>query len=233
MGGDLVYEISVGNGPLAPLRLGWTQFVVAVKSLHDRDWRRPAFFVSPDIAAIAPSDTTWKGHFMRHSRLVRRVGVAVMSAASLMVAGGAFLTTAGPATAAPGGTNVCMSLSATESYSPGVPPTGTVSGCHQQMSGTWLQPPGPSYGSSQGSIIWQTGGATSIVKFTNTSLDYSGGPCPASEAPPGAGVFAGFAITVLSGPYAGSTGTVMECVDFSGYMSQGIVKLTNYGPITI
>jgi hypothetical protein len=142
-----------------------------------------------------------------------------------MLAGGAFLTTAGPATAATGGTNVCMSLSATENYSTGLG-IGTLSGCHQQGSGTWSVNLFPIMGPNTGSITWQAGQATSEIVLTLTNFVETGGAC-------GSEVTAYSTITVTSGPYEGSNGSIVECADLSNFLSQGIITVTNLGPITI
>jgi hypothetical protein len=162
-----------------------------------------------------------------------------MSAASLMLAGGAFLSTAGPANAGTPQTTVCTSLNATENYLVASPvATGTVSGCHVQnpnalsqmvpafMSGAWFQPSSGPTGSSQGSITWQTGHATSSVTFTVTNVvepGQPGGVC-------GSAVTVYLTIAVTSGPFAGSNGTNIECVDASNISN---LVITNYGPITI
>jgi hypothetical protein len=163
---------------------------------------------------------------MRYSQLYRLPVIAVMFLTSLLLAGGVLFSTAGPATAAPGGTNVCSSLTASVDLSAAVPAgTGTLSGCHQQGSGAWsaleISSPGSS---SLGSISWQTGHATSVFVLTLTSLDFTRGPCPAGD------IAASFTMTVESGPYEGSNGGLVECAKLSHYP---IVGLSNFGLVII
>jgi hypothetical protein len=163
---------------------------------------------------------------MRPSRLGCRPTVAVMLMAALLFAGGALLGTAGPASAATGGTNVCSTLSATVDLSAAVPMvTGTLSGCHQQGSGAWSAVATTRPGSTPGSIAWRTGHATSNFVITTVAVDFTGGPCPAGD------VAADFTIAVTSGPYEGSQGALVECVDISHYPTS--LTITNFGSITI
>jgi hypothetical protein len=75
-----------------------------------------------------------------------------------------------------------------------------------------------------GSIVWQTGQATSVVVFT--LLDFvPGGGCASNAAT----VYE--TIAVISGPYAGSSAPLTECADLTNYPLS--LTLTNVGPITI
>jgi hypothetical protein len=163
---------------------------------------------------------------MRHSQVHRHPGVAIMFVASLMLAGaGVLLSAGGPATAAPEGTNVCSSLTATINYSAVVPTaTGMLSGCHQQGSGVWSVLGVPFSGPYLGSISWQSGRATSDIVLTLKSIDFHGGPCPAGDNA------SYYTLTVSSGPYEGSTAPLVECGNTSQFPA---VTLTNFGPVTI
>jgi hypothetical protein len=122
------------------------------------------------------------------------------------------------------GTNVCSSVVGTIDYFTGVE-TGTLSGCHQQGSGTFVQSIDPNnpYGQVAGTIYWATGNATSHV--ITTSVPDSSVPCPAGFA-----YGTDFFITVVNGAYAGSTGYGADCSDVSRFP---IIHDTNVGPVVI
>jgi hypothetical protein len=100
----------------------------------------------------------------------------------------------------------------------------TLSGCHQQGSGTveaFIDPNNP-FGPNRGTIHWATGNATSHT-VTTSVLDPPL-PCPAGQF--GSDV----TITVVDGPYAGSAATNAFCSNASGFP---IIHTTNLGPVVI
>jgi hypothetical protein len=158
-----------------------------------------------------------------HNRFVRVLTLAAMSVSSVILAGGALVTTASPSSAATGGTDVCSSAVGTSNYFTGVA-TETLSGCHQQGSAVVdeLRPQGP-LGPVQITIHWATGHATSHVT-TGPSVYKQGAPCPAGD------VWELGTLIVIDGPYAGSTVHNAICDDLSRFP---IVTWTNLGPLEI
>jgi hypothetical protein len=160
---------------------------------------------------------------MRHSRLKRPVAIAAMLCSSLILAGGTLLATAGSASAAAGGTNVCNTLLAGADISAGTL-TGTFSDCHQQGSGTVVAGFDVSGGASAGSIFWATGHATSLITLQLIAIDFSGDGCPT----PGA-IAATVMLTVGGGPYEGSGSTAVICAD----PTTTPITVTNLAPVVI
>jgi hypothetical protein len=156
-------------------------------------------------------------------RLSRILAALALLGSSLALAGGALVTSAAPASAAAGNTNVCASLVATFDPSTGVS-TGTLSGCHQQGSGTTLQTPDLAnpFAPSPVTIAWATGHATSDVVVTTGPA--SGDPCPAGD------IAGAVSITVVHGAYSGSTGGYVICLDLSDYP---VIHSTSVGPVVI
>jgi hypothetical protein len=148
-----------------------------------------------------------------------------MLGATLGLAGGTLLATAGPASAAAGGQNVCDTFVGSADLSAGVPVlTGSFTNCHQQGSGAVSGVLDITGAPAPVTILWATGHATSVGSIS-ASIDFSGGPCPAGD------VAADVTFTVGGGPYANSTpGTGIICADISGFP---VIALTNFGPITI
>jgi hypothetical protein len=156
-------------------------------------------------------------------RLTRIVAATALSATSLMLAGGALVTTATPSAAAVGGTNVCASFVATFDPSTGLS-IGRLSGCHQQGSGTTVETPNLAdpFAPNPVSINWATGHATSdIIVSTGPT---QGNPCPVGD------IAAAVSITVVHGPYRGSTGGYVICLDFS---DSPLIHATSVGPVVI
>jgi hypothetical protein len=148
-----------------------------------------------------------------------------MLAASLMLSGGAFVATAGPASALAGGTNSCTTFVGSADLIQGTL-TGTFSGCHQQGSGMLNGILDITGAPAPGSIMWATGHATSVITFS-AFVDFSGGPCPAPD------IAADVTIVVGGGPYAtppAATGGGILCADPSGFP---FIALTNFGPVVI
>jgi hypothetical protein len=146
---------------------------------------------------------------MRHIRLTRMVATAAMLGT---LVGGAVLATAGPASAASGGTNTCTSLTGTGDIS-AFPPvvTGTVSGCHQQGSGVITAIVDISGGIAPGSIAWNTGKATTLFTIQVINVDFSGTGCPAGD------VTVTALVVATAGPYAGTSGVNTFCADISAF----------------
>jgi hypothetical protein len=152
-----------------------------------------------------------------------------MLGASLMLSGGAFVATAGPASAAAGGVNVCNTFVATADAT-AAPPTisGTFSNCHQQGTGAVSGVFDITGGPSPGSVLWATGHATSVFSLVLLGLDFSGGPCPPGD------IAAFVEIDVGGGPYAtppAAAGGGTLCADISGGLAN--IAISNFGPITI
>ena len=158
-----------------------------------------------------------------HHRLTSRVTAVALLGAPLTLAGAALVASAGPASAATGGTNVCSSSVGTLNAFTGINVV-TLSGCHQQGSGTVeaFIDPNNRFGRNPGTIHWATGNATSHT--VTTSVLEPSLPCPAGQF--GSDV----TITVVDGPYAGSTATNAFCADASGFP---IIHTTNLGPVVI
>ena len=160
-------------------------------------------------------------------RLTRPVAIAAMLGASLILSGGAFVATAGPAAADAGGTNTCTSFLGGADLSSGVPVlSGTFSGCHQQGSGMISGILDITGAPAPASIFWATGHATSVASISAV-IDFSGGPCPAGD------IAADVTIVVGGGPYAtppSATGSGILCADISGFP---IIALSSFGPIVI
>jgi hypothetical protein len=150
-----------------------------------------------------------------------------MLAASLILSGGAFVATAGPAAADAGGTNTCTTFIGSADLSAAIPMlTGTFSNCHQQGSGALTGVLDITGAPAPGSIMWATGHATSVIMFSAT-IDFSGGPCPPGD------VAADVTIVVGGGPYAtppSATGSGILCADISGFP---VIALSNFGPVVI
>jgi hypothetical protein len=159
-----------------------------------------------------------------HHRITRTIAAVALSGASLISTGAALVANAAAASADNVDTNVCSSAAANLNYSTGVA-TGTLSGCQQRGSATdqtftdLNKPNAP----TSGTIHWATGNATTHIIIT--SVPDSSVPCPA-----------GFAfgtdsnITVVDGPYGGSTGFEASCSDFSAFP---IVHIISVGPVLI
>ena len=158
-----------------------------------------------------------------HYRLTRPVVAAALLGAPLTLAGAGLFASSVPASADTAGTNVCSSLVTTTDLTTDLTTT-TISGCHEHGSGTvegFIDPNNPN-GPQSGTLHWATGNATS--DFVGTSVFDSTVPCPAGEI--GSDTYS----TVVSGAYAGSTGSVRACSDFSGYP---IIVTTSVGPVVI
>jgi hypothetical protein len=147
-----------------------------------------------------------------------------MSVSSLILAGGALVTAAGPSSAATGSTNVCSSFVVMRNFSTSVA-TGTLSGCHQQGSATVdVQENTQNYFAPfPVTIHWATGHATSRAIAQRTAISLAG-PCPAGD------VTETGTTTVIDGPYAGSVGHNVLCDDLSHFP---IIRDTNLGPFVI
>jgi hypothetical protein len=159
---------------------------------------------------------------MRH-RLTRILAATALLGSTLLLAGGTLASSAAPVSAAPGGTNVCASLTATFDPSTGLS-TGTLSGCHQQGSGTSIETPNLAdpFAPNPVTIRWATGHATSDLIVSSGPT--SGTPCPAGD------IAGAVSIAVVHGPYAGSTGGYVICLDFSDYP---VIHSTSVGPVVI
>jgi hypothetical protein len=164
---------------------------------------------------------------MRHFRVGRLAATVVMLGSTLGLAGGTLLATAGPASAASGGTNVCSTLVAGADLSSATL-TGTFSDCHQQGTGSLQVGFDVSGAPSTGSIFWATGHATSLITIQLIALDFSGGPCPPASGG-GSDVAALVLLTVGGGPYEGSGSIATICAD----PTTTPITVTNLGPVTI
>ena len=160
---------------------------------------------------------------MRHFRVGRLAASVVMLGATMGLAGGTLLATAGPASAATGGTNVCDTLVAGADLGAGTL-TGTLTGCHQQGMGTITAGFDISGGVSSGSIFWATGKATSLINLQLIAIDFSGDGCPT----PGA-IASTVLLTVGGGPYEGSGSTATLCAD----PTTTPITVTNITPVVI
>jgi hypothetical protein len=150
------------------------------------------------------------------NRFTRALTLAAMSGSLVLIVGGALVSTAGPSSAATGGTNVCSSWVGTVDESTAFA-TSTFSGCHEHGSATSEGHLGdPTY-----PIYWATGHATSVVTVRIAIVP---GPCPAGE------LNEANIIKVIGGPYAGSTGHALLCLDLSKWP---IVHVKNFGPVVI
>jgi hypothetical protein len=160
---------------------------------------------------------------MRHLQPNRLVQIAAMLGATLVLAGGTLVTTAGVAFASnAGGGQTCTSLVATADLSAAMPMvTGVLSGCNSNRDGAISAVLDITGAPAPGSIAWTTGKATSLIVLSAV-IDFSGGPCPAGD------VAADVTLSVGSGPYEGTSGTGVICADISGFP---IIALTNFGPV--
>ena len=161
--------------------------------------------------------------------LRQTVAMTAMLASTVAIIGGSLATTAVPSSAAPGGTNVCASFTAVgtvDLVTGATTSIGTLSGCHQQGSGTTVQVVGPNQDPNAPTPVtvhWATGHATS-EGITTTVPHLSGDPCPAGD------VAGDVSITVVHGPYTGSTGGFVICLDLSDFP---ILHATSVGPVVI
>jgi hypothetical protein len=156
-----------------------------------------------------------------HGRFFRVFNLAAMSGSLVIVAGGALVTTAGPSSAATGGTDVCSSAISTSNLNTGLG-TETLSGCHQQGSATVVGIQQTPLSPTLDTIHWATGHATShAIAFAVVSL---GAPCPAGD------ITNRVTLVVTDGLYAGSTGHNVICSDLSQFP---ILHSMNLGPVVI
>jgi hypothetical protein len=151
------------------------------------------------------------------------LAAAAMLVSLVVLTGGSLASTAVPATAAPGNTNVCTSLNATFDPSVGLA-IGTLNGCHQQGSGTSVETPNLAdpFAPNPVTIHWATGHATSQLIVSTSPA--SGNPCPTGD------IAGQVSISVVSGPYAGSTGGYVICLDLSEFP---VIHSTSVGPVVI
>jgi hypothetical protein len=142
-----------------------------------------------------------------------------MLASSLALAGGVLLTSAGPASAVTGGLETCTSFSTVVDLGTGAA-TGTISGCNSKG----LNPGNITLNvaTATGSIFWAAGHATSLI---SAIPEVGVGDC--STVGTGADLPVTVVITVLDGPFSGTTGGGVLCLDF------GTFNLVNNGPITL
>jgi hypothetical protein len=143
-----------------------------------------------------------------------------------MLSGGAFVATAGPASALAGGGQTCTSLVGSVDLSQAVPTlNGTLSGCNSlgHNPGSISVVVDITGAAAPGSIVWASGKATSLITLT-AAVDFSGGPCPGGD------IAVDATLTVGQGPYEGTRGTGIICADISGFP---IVTLTNFGPVSL
>jgi hypothetical protein len=157
-----------------------------------------------------------------HNRFFRVLTFAAMSGSLVILAGGALVTTAGPSSAAMGGTNVCSSAVGTAVVGTSEVSTEVLTGCHQQGSGIVHGLQSTPSSPTQDTIHWATGHATSHA--IASSVVSFGAPCPAGD------VTARVTLVVIDGPYAGSTGHNVVCIDIS---QLPIIHWTNLGPLTV
>lgn len=154
----------------------------------------------------------------------RMLAMTVTIVSAMTLIGGSLATTPTPASAAAGGTNVCASGVATFDPSTGVS-TGTLTGCHQQGSGTTVQVANLAdpFAPTPFTIHWATGHATSeAIATPGPHLGVN--PCPAGD------VAGDISIVVVRGLYAGSTGGYVICLDLSTLPA---LHATSAGPIVI
>jgi hypothetical protein len=144
-----------------------------------------------------------------------------MSGSLVVLAGGALATTAGPSSAATGGTDVCSSAISTSNLITGLG-TETLSGCHQQGSATVVGIQQTPLSPTLDTIHWATGHATSHA--IATAVVSLGAPCPAGD------ITNRVTLVVTDGPYAGSTGHNVICSDLSQFP---ILHSMNLGPVVI
>jgi hypothetical protein len=160
----------------------------------------------------------------QHRKSPTRMLAAAATLVSLLaLTGSSLVTTAVPASAAAGGTNVCASLNATFDPSTGLS-IGTLTGCHQQGSGTTVEAPNLAdpFAPNPVTLYWSTGHATSHLIVSSGPA--SGNPCPAGD------IAGQVSISVVSGPYAGSTGGYVICLDLSDFP---VIHSTSVGPVVI
>jgi hypothetical protein len=164
------------------------------------------------------------------TRIVGALGAMI---AVVTIGGGSLVATATPSSAAAGGTNVCTSFTETATIDPVtfvVTAIGTFSGCQQQGSGTFEYSMGPDQDPTAPGLLtinWATGHAASEVLASTVPRVTVDPRCP---VPYTATIDLSF--TVVHGPYAGSTGQAVECIDFSG-LPNGIVRGLGVGPVVI
>jgi hypothetical protein len=156
-----------------------------------------------------------------HDRFSRLLTLAAMSGSLVVLAGGALVTTAGPSSAATGGTDVCSSAVSTSNFITGVG-TERLSGCHQQGSATVVGVQQTPSSPTLDTIHWATGHATSHA--IASAVVSAGAPCPAGD------ITNRVTLVVVDGPYAGSTGHNVICSDLSQFP---IIHSMNLGPLVI
>ena len=163
----------------------------------------------------------------------RMVGALGAVFAAVAIGGGSLVATATPSSAAAGGTNVCANLTETATIDPVtfvITEMGTFSGCDQQGSGTFLAVVGPNQDPAAPgplTITWATGHAASEAIASTVPRGSVDPQCPAGYT-----ATIDVSLTVVHGPYAGSTGHLEECIDFSG-LPLGIVRGVSVGPVVI
>ena len=155
------------------------------------------------------------------NRFFRLLTLAAMSGSLVILACGALVTTAGPSSAATGGTDVCSSAISTSNFFTGVG-TERLSGCHQQGSATVVGVQQTPLSPTLDTIHWATGHATSHA--IASAVVSAGAPCPAGD------ITNRVTLVVVDGPYAGSTGHNVICSDLSQFP---IINSMNLGPLTI
>jgi hypothetical protein len=157
-------------------------------------------------------------HRVRPSRLI---GVVAVVASSLALTGGALLVTTTPASAVMGGLQTCQSLNLTLAPTT-FPASGTISGCNSK---------GHNVGTvaisndSSGSITWASGMAASQISV---------GLAPFAVfclSPFGNGALYTLTITVVSGPYAGTSGGAQVCATPGPGPNE--FTAVNQGPVTL
>jgi hypothetical protein len=156
-----------------------------------------------------------------HDRPIRVLTLVAISVSSLVLGSGALATVAGPSSAATGGTNVCSSAVGVENANTGVG-TEVLSGCHQHGSATVEGVESTPGGPTQDTIHWATGHATSHAVASGVLV--SGAPCPVGD------LTNYVTLKVIEGPYAGSTGHNVICIDLSQFP---IIHSMNLGPLVV
>jgi hypothetical protein len=155
------------------------------------------------------------------NRFFRLLTLTVMFGWLVILTGGALVTTAGPSSAATGGTDICSSAISTSNFITGVG-TERLSGCHQQGSATVVGVQQTPLSPTLDTIHWATGHATShAIAFAVVN---AGAPCPAAD------ITNRVTLVVVDGPYAGSTGHNVICSDLSQFP---IIHSMNLGPLVI
>jgi hypothetical protein len=152
----------------------------------------------------------------------RLITLAAMFASVVTIVGGTLAATAVPSSGAPGGTNVCTGFTATANVLTSVA-TGTLTGCHQQGSGTTLEivDPNNPLAPTPVTIAWATGHATSEAIVTVV-------PGPTTAACPlGTG---DVSLNVVDGPYTGSNGHFVQCLQSFSFPNISGISL---GPVVV